>query len=79
MAELDPLQQRLTMEIRAELWRGERMIAEEGGVIRINLYPVHELLQTLEAAGFAHTEVRAGYSEQSATAEDEFVVFIARK
>jgi hypothetical protein len=33
----------------------------------------------LEAAGFAHTEVRAGYSEQSATAEDGFVVFIARK
>lgn len=79
LVELDPLQQRLTMEIRAELWRGGRMIAEEGGTIRINLYPVRELLHMLEAAGFAHTDVRAGYSEEPATDDDGFVVFIARK
>lgn len=79
LAELDPLNQRLTLEIRAALWREGRLIAEEEGAIRINLYFARELLQMLQAAGFVNTEVRAGYSERTATAEDTFVVFIARK
>lgn len=79
LAELDPVQQRLRMEIRAELWREGRLVAEEKGAIRINLYFASEMLQMLEAAGFVEAEMRAGYSERPATAEDTFVVFIARK
>jgi len=79
LAELDPLRQLLVMEIRAELWREDRLVAEEEGAIRINLYFNRELLQMLDAAGFVDVEVHGGYSERPATAEDTFVVFIARK
>lgn len=79
VAELDPLRQLLVMEIRAELWREGRLVAEEEGAIRIDLYSNREMLQMLDAAGFVNVDVRAGYSERPATAEDGFVVFVARK
>jgi SAM-dependent methyltransferase len=79
LVELDPLRQFVVSEIRAELWREDQLIREEAGAIRINLSFACELLQMLAAAGFVDAEVRSGYSERPATAEDTFVVFIARK
>jgi SAM-dependent methyltransferase len=79
LTEFDPLHQRLTAEIRANLWRENRLVAEEESAIQINLYFANELMMMLDNAGFAHAEIRAGYSERPATAPDTFVVFIARK
>lgn len=78
-AAFDPLQRRQTREIRAALWRDGRLVAEEERAIEINLSFAHELVEVLEAAGFVDVEMRAGYSEQAATDDDGFVVFIARK
>jgi SAM-dependent methyltransferase len=79
LVELDPLRQFVVSEIRAELWQEGQLIREEVGAIRINLSFACEILQMLAAAGFVDAEVRAGYSERPATADDLFVVFTARK
>ena len=55
--------------------------ARRGGVheLRIALYLTQELLLLLEQAGFQDVTMRAGYEDREPTAEDEFVVFLARK
>ncbi len=42
------------------------------------LYFRNELLQLLHHAGFRDVEVRGGYAEAPATAEDTGVVFVAQ-
>ena len=79
LAEFDPLRQFVVIEIRAELRREGQLIREEHGAIRINLGFACEMLQMLASAGFVDAEVRAGYSDLPATADDTFVVFVARK
>lgn len=79
LADLDPMEQRLTMHIRAALVREGQRVVEEEGTIQISLYFRNELLLMLAQAGFADVEVRAGYSDAPATAADTTVVFVARK
>ena len=42
-------------------------------------YFTHELELVLERTGFVDVELRAGYEDRTPTADDDFVVFIARK
>jgi len=42
-------------------------------------YITHELELMPEATGFRDVELRAGYRDESPTADDDFVVFITRK
>jgi SAM-dependent methyltransferase len=79
LVDLDPLEQRVTSEMRALLWRDGQLIAEEQQTIQIMLYFRNEILLMLAHAGFTEVEVRAGYSESPATAADTTVVFVARK
>lgn len=76
---LDPLRQRHTRQVRARLWRGERLIQEEEGFLQENLYFVPELKLMLQAAGFADVEVRTGYANQPAPPDATALVSIARK
>ena len=76
---LDPLEQRLTMQIRVTLVRGGRRVAEEEHTFQATLYFRNEVLLLLERAGFTDVEVLSGYRDAPATAEDTTVVFIARK
>ena len=79
MVDLDPLEQRQTLEMRAELWREGRLVAEEDRLLQENLYFRNEILLMLANAGFADVSVRAGYSVKKPTADDTMLVFIARK
>jgi SAM-dependent methyltransferase len=79
LVDLDPLEQRVTSEMHVLLWREGKLLAEEIHTIQITLYFRNELLLMLADAGFADVEVRAGYSDSSATAADTTVVFVARK
>jgi len=45
----------------------------------MTLYFTHELELMLGRAGFVDVEVRAGYGDEPATANDGFVVFMAHK
>ena len=79
LVELDPLQQRATMEIRASLWRGGALAVEEEHTLTINLYFTNELVLMLERAGFVVVELHGDHEARPPTAESRFVVFVARK
>jgi SAM-dependent methyltransferase len=76
---LDPLSQRVTIEIKAAIWRNGDRILEEDHVLKMTLYFTNELLLVLERAGFSDVELRAGYEDRAPTSDDDFVVFIAKR
>ncbi len=77
--EVDPLAQRVVVEMRAGLWDEDELVTEEEHTIAMTLYFTHEIVLMLEAAGFADIELRAGYADRQPTADDDFVVFVAKK
>jgi SAM-dependent methyltransferase len=79
VVELDPLLQRLTMEMRAWMWRDDELIAQEEHLLKLTLYFKEELLLLLEGAGFVEVDVRGQYNDAAPTPEDDFLVFVARK
>jgi hypothetical protein len=79
LTELDPLAQTVALEIRAEMRRDGEVLAYDEHVLRMTLYFTHEIKLMLEATGFRDVELRAGYRDEPPTADDDFVVFIARK
>ena len=76
---VDPLAQRVSMNIRAFLWLGDELLGEEEHTIAMTLYFTHEIELMLERAGFVDVELRAGYEDRPPTSDDDFVVIVARK
>ena len=76
---LDPLEQRLTMDVRVRLWHSGEVIKEETYRLEESLYFVQELPLMLDGAGFRDVRVEGGYSGRLATADDGIVAFVARK
>lgn len=76
---VDPLDQTLTLEIQARKWQGGLLVGEEARPISIRSYFRDELLLMLERAGFADVDVRGDHTDEPATAEHEFLVFVARR
>ena len=79
IAEVDPLAQRVTMEMRGFMWRDGRLIEQDEHVLKMTEYFPNELRQMLERAGFSDIEVRGDYADQEPTSDTETIVFIARK
>lgn len=79
LVDIDPLSQRVTMEMRAWMWRDGELVAEDEHLLKLTLYFKDELGLMLEHAGFVDVEVRGQYNDKEPTPEDEFLVFIARK
>lgn len=73
------MEQQLILEVRAELWREGRLVAQEDRLLQENLYFCNEILLMLANAGFTDVSVRAGYSVKKPTADDTMLVFVARK
>jgi SAM-dependent methyltransferase len=78
-AAFDPDTRTVTLEIRALLWRDGELVAEEEGTLRETFYSVAEISQMLEAAGFVSVDVRGALTDRPPIANDDFVVFLARK
>jgi SAM-dependent methyltransferase len=76
---LDPLEQHASVQIRAGLWRDGELVAEEEHDLEITMYFTHEVALLLERAGFVNVEMRAGYENRAPSADDGFVVFLARR
>jgi SAM-dependent methyltransferase len=76
---LDPLDQTVTLEMRAALWEDGRRARQEEHLLTMRLYFVHELALMLERAGFVDVQLRAGYRDEPPTEDDDFVVYVARK
>ncbi len=79
LASFDPLAQRQALEMRARLWRDGVLVDEEAYELRENLYLAPEMLLLLEDAGFREVTVEAAYTGRPATADDEALVFVARR
>jgi SAM-dependent methyltransferase len=79
LVDLDPLEQRVTRQIRAALWRAGQLVAQEEHTLRESMYFQQEVLLMLAQAGFEDVTVYGGYTEAAATAEHTMIVFIARK
>jgi SAM-dependent methyltransferase len=75
--DLDPLVQRVTLEMNARRWRDAELVAEEEHVLAMTLYFRDEIVLMLERAGFCDVEVRAAYTDAEPTGEDDFLVFSA--
>jgi SAM-dependent methyltransferase len=78
-SELDPLEQRATMDVRIRLWHGGGIVKEESYSLRENLYFAQEILLLLDEAGFRDAAVEGGYTGRPATADDGMVAFTAVK
>lgn len=79
LMELDPLEQRITAQMRAALWRAEQPVVEEEHTLQTTLYFRNELLLLLAQAGFGEVAVHGGYIDAAATAEDTRLVLVAQK
>jgi SAM-dependent methyltransferase len=76
--EIDPLDQRAVLEIRAEKRRDGKLVAAEERAISMRMYFRDELLLMLQRAGFDQVDVRGGYADGPPNADHEFLVYIAR-
>ena len=79
LVDVDALAQRVTGETRASMWRRGELVAEEEHTIAMTLYFTYEVLLMLERTGFVDIQVRGALSDREPTADDDFVVFIAKR
>lgn len=75
---LDPLEQRMTMEIVVQQWRDGVLDGREIHELHLGMYFKNEMLTMLRDAGFSSVEVHGEHQERPPSSDDEFLVFIAR-
>ena len=75
----DPLLQRSILEMRARLWRDDRLVREEEQAIVLSAYFAQEIVTMLEVVGFVDVEVQCAYTGEPASSDDTHVVFIASR
>ena len=79
LRDFDPLEQLVTFQMRVELERDGKRVAEEQYTLKNWVYFKNELLTMLENAGFGDIAVQGDYTRAEATAEHTALVFLARK
>lgn len=79
IADLNPLEQVITMQMRAELWQGEQLLGEEERTLTTNVYFKNELLTLLQQAGFDDITIQGDFTTAAATPEHNVLVFVVRK
>jgi hypothetical protein len=77
--DVDPLAQRLTMEMQASIRRGEEVVEDETLVLAMTLYTANHIELMLEVAGFEDIELRADWTDAEPTRDTPTVVLLARK
>lgn len=79
LIDIDPLEQILTRQMRVELREKGRVVAEEVGTLTRCMYFKNELVMMLEKVGLRDVMVEGEYSEEVATAEQNDLIYLARK
>ncbi len=77
--DFDPLDQRITLELRATKRRSGEELAQDVYTLWMRLYFRDEVVLMLERAGFGEIAISADYTGQEATADSEFLVYAARR
>jgi SAM-dependent methyltransferase len=75
---LDPLDQSVVLELRAEKRREGAVVAAEEHTLSMRGYFRDELQLMLERAGFGDVDVRADYADEPPTADSKTLVFVAK-
>ena len=76
---IDPLDQTLVMEIRADKWVEDANVASEVHTLSMRMYFHAELRLLLEWAGFTVTAVDGDHQPKPATANSEHLVYTAER
>ncbi len=76
---LDPLDQTVVMEIRADKWVDGSNVASELHTLSMRMYFHAELLLLLESAGFAVSAVDGDHQREPATTDSDFLVYTAKR
>ena len=79
LAGFDSLAQCRTLEMRARLWRDDRVVEEEYGTLKENFYFYQELTMLLASAGFEDVTVTDAYSDEPPGVDQTKLMFFARK
>jgi SAM-dependent methyltransferase len=79
VASVDPLDQVLTRQIKAILWRDGRIEREEEHTLLERQYFRNETLDMLAAAGFSDVRVFGDYTDQPAAPDSGILTFAATK
>jgi SAM-dependent methyltransferase len=76
---VEPIEQRVTLEMHAQLWKEGDLFADEKHEIRMTMYFKDEILLMLDKAGFSDVRVLGHHNDAEPTSEDDFLVFIATR
>jgi SAM-dependent methyltransferase len=76
---LDPLDHTLVLEIRADKWVHGANVASEVHTLSLRMYFHPELMLMLETAGFTVTAVDGDHRREPATADSDFLVYVAER
>jgi len=68
-----------TLEIRARLWRGDRLVMEEEGSLLCTYYLPGRLCEMLEEAGFVDVRIEGPYTGRAPDPSDDTVVVVGRR
>lgn len=79
VAEFDPLEQQVVLEMRARLWHDSAVVKEESYTLRECVYFAQEIVLMLMDAGFRDVRVEGCYTGKPATGDDGNVIFVARR
>jgi len=79
LIDADPLDQSVTLEMQAFMWRDGELVAEEEYLLTERFYFRNDLVRLLEHSGFLDVEVRGDHNDAPPRAEDDFLVFLARR
>jgi SAM-dependent methyltransferase len=76
---LDPLDQTVALELRADKWVDGKHVAAEEHALTMRMYFRDELVLMLRNAGFEGVQVRGGYAGEEPTGDHDVLVYIARR
>jgi SAM-dependent methyltransferase len=76
---IEPLEQTVTMAMRASRWRNGKLLAEEDHDLRETVYFKNEVMLMLELTGFEELGVYGGYQPAEPTGTEAMLTYIARK
>ncbi|HWL32575.1 MAG TPA: class I SAM-dependent methyltransferase [Gaiellaceae bacterium] len=79
LLDVDPLEQRVMMEMQAFMWRDGELVAEDEHLLTLTLYFKDEIVLMLERAGFVDVTVRAALTDAEPMGADDFLVYTACK
>jgi SAM-dependent methyltransferase len=77
--DVDPIAQRLTLQMQASMRGGGEVVEDDPLLLATTMYTANELELLLRVTGFEDVELRADHTDAEPTAATDVVVFLARK